>query len=174
MPTITAPLVETQHVVTGTLYQVTIGEEQNGSGITRLDIGPYQFPGVAPNLDFPEAVTSELTPPGWEPIRWIVDSKGSAWLRFEGGRLLPQDGEMVFQYTSNHPPVSDGSQYMVVWRDGRSDKHIAPVPDYSVPPPKLNSRHDSTGLGRDYKQWGCLPQLVIGLLSLLAIACWLQ
>jgi len=174
MPTITAPLVETQHVVTGTLYQITIGEEQNGTGITRLDIGPYQFPGVAPNLDFPEAVTSELTAPGWEPIRWFVDSKGAAWLRFDGGRLLPEDGEMVFQYTSNHSPVSDGSHYMVIWRDGRSEKYIAPVPDYSIAPPRFNSRHDSTGLGRVYKQWGCLPQLVIGLLGLLAIACLVQ
>jgi hypothetical protein len=170
MPSITAPLVETQAVVTGTMYQITIGEEQNGTGITRIDIGPYQFPGVGPQLDFPEAVTNELCPPGWQPIRWYVDAKGAAWLRFDGGRLLPEQGEMVFQYTSNHSPTSDGSAYMVIWRDGRSEKQIAPVPDYSVPPPARNTRHDSTGQGRAYKQWGCMPQLILGALVILAVA----
>lgn len=173
MPTITSPLVETQKVVTGTIYQITIAEESGGSGITRIDIGPYQFPGVAPRVQFPEAVTNELCPPGWEQICWYVDPKGQAWLRYEGGRIMPEDGHLVFQYTSNYPPTSDGSAYMVIWHDNRSEKQMAPVPDYSVSPPKMNSRHDSTGLGRDYKQWGCMPQLVLGALAIAAAAIWL-
>ena len=46
MRAITAPMVETQPVVTGTLYQITLAEADGESGITRIEIGPYEFPGV--------------------------------------------------------------------------------------------------------------------------------
>ena len=104
MPMITAPYVETQQVVTGFMYQLHIAEEANGPGITRLDIGPYFFGGAAGRVTYPEAVTNEMTPPGWQAIRWYTDEAGASWLRWEGGRLNSEDGEMLFQVTSNYPP----------------------------------------------------------------------
>ena len=168
MPTISAPLVETQQVVTGTLYQITIAEETNGSGITRIDIGPYHFPGIPPQIKYPEAPTNELSPPDFRPVRWVTDAKGNSSLRFEGGRILPEDGETVFQLTSNFPPSSGNGPIITVYRDGRSEDFKVPVPDYTQKPPARNSRHDSTGLGRVYKGSGCLPQFILGAMCIVA------
>jgi hypothetical protein len=168
MPTITAPHVETQQVVTGTLYQITLAEETNGTGITRIDIGPYRFPGIPPQIKYPEAPTNELSPADFRPVRWVTEDNGNSYLRFEGGRILPEDGETVFQLTSNFPPALGNGPVLTVYRDGRKEDFNAPVPDYTQKPPKLNPRHDSVGLGRVYKQTGCLPQVVLGGMCLIA------
>jgi|SRR5579883_527240 len=167
MPAITAPLVETQPVVTGIMYDMTINEEENGTGITRIDIGPYYFPGPTPK--YPEPVTNELAPSGWNSIRWVTDPDGTSWLRFEGGILRAEDGEVVFRYTSNFPPSTSGPAHLIVWRGSRKEDFNVPVPDYTQPAIRRNSRHDCTGQGAVYKQWGCFPQLVLGALGLMAV-----
>ena len=164
MATITAPLVETQQVVTGTMYQINVAEGTNGTGITRIDIGPYRFAGIPPQIKFPEAPTNELCPPGFHPVHWITDQRGASYLRFDGGRIEPGDGEVVFQLTSNFPPAMDGEAVLTVWRDNQSESFRVPVPDYTQRPPERNSRHDSTGLGRVYKGSGCLPQFILTIL----------
>lgn len=168
MASITAPLVETQQVVTGTMYQITLSEGANGNGITRLDIGPYRFPGAPPLVRYPEAPTNELCPPGFQQLHWVTDERGASYLRFEGGRITPRDGDVVFQFTSNFPPSTDGGAVLTVWRDSVSESFTVPLPDYTQQPPRLNSRHDSTGLGRVYKGAGCLPQFVLTALSVCA------
>ena len=163
MATITAPSMEVTQVVTGYMYQLAIAEEENGAGITRIDIGPYFFNGVPPRVQYPEAVTTEMVPPGWEAGRWFTDAKGATWLRFPGGVLRPDDGEQLFQFTSNYAAADDAKTHLVVWHGpNRSETYDVPVPDYTRLATLRNPRHDSQGLGRVYKQTGCLPQLVIG------------
>lgn len=168
MPAITAPLVETQPVVTGIMYSVALNEESGGTGITRIDFGPYYFPGPQPK--YPEPVTNELAPPGWSPIRWVTGDDGASWLRYDGGLILPEDGETVFRFTSNYPASTSGPAHMVVWRGERQESFDVPVPDYTQPAIRRNPRHDCIGQGSVYQQWGCFPQLVLGALSLVAIA----
>ncbi|HEX5324477.1 MAG TPA: hypothetical protein VFW40_11870 [Capsulimonadaceae bacterium] len=167
MPAITAPFVETQPVVTGIMYQVTLNEEANGTGITRIEFGPYFFPG--PNPKYPEPVTNELAPSGWSPIRWVTEADGASWLRYEGGNLQPEDGEVVFRFTSNFPPSTSGPAHMIVWRGSRKEDFDVPVPDYTQEAIRRNSRHDCIGQGSVYKQWGCFPQLILGMLGLAAV-----
>ena len=166
MPAITAPLVETQYVVTGILYQTTLQEDENGTGITRIEIGPYHF--GSPEPKYPEPVTNELAPPGWSPIRWVTDESGASWLRYEGGIIRREDGEVVFSFTSNFPPTSTGPARMVIWRGNRAEYFTVPTPDYTQPAIRRNTRHDCVGQGRVYKQFGCFPQLALGLMSLAA------
>jgi hypothetical protein len=167
MPAITAPLVETQPVVTGIMYQVVLNEEENGPGITRIDIGPYYFQGPQPK--YPEPVTNEMSPSGWGAIRWVTDSDGTSWLRYDGGILRPEDGEVLFRFTSNYPPSTSGPAHMVVWHGGRKEDFDVPVPDYTQPAIRRNSRHDCVGQGAVYKQWGCFPQLVLIALGLITL-----
>jgi len=170
MPTVTAPYVETQQVVTGFMYQLHISEETGGPGITRLDIGPYYFSGRAPQVKYPEAVTNELCPPGWQGIRWITDESGASWLRWEGGRLSEEDGEAVFQLTSNYP-AREGGPALYVWRAGRraAEKYNVPVPDYTQSPPKINARHDVIGNGTTFAaRKGCAPVFIAVSLCTLA------
>src|SRR5450432_1993068 len=101
MPTITAPNFEVTRVVTGFMYELTISEDDSGSGITQIDIGPYKFEGTAPKVEYPEAVTNEGAPSGWSQIGWFTDSKGQSWLRYIGGVIMAGDGEALFQFTSN-------------------------------------------------------------------------
>jgi hypothetical protein len=169
MATFTSPNIETQLVVTGTSYQLAIAEADSGSGITRIEIGPYHFEGAAGQTKFPEAPTNEMCPDGWQQIQWVKDNDDSFWLRWEGGILLPEFGERIFQFTSNFPPSSDASARLRVWRGSRSETFQVRVPDYSQKPPARNSRHDSTGFGQIYQKWGCLPQVVLIVLSLLAV-----
>ena len=145
MASITAPFVETQQVVTGFMYQLQIGEEANGLGITRLDIGPYYFPGAAPQIRYPEAVTNEMTPPGWAAIRWYTDEAGASWLRWDGGRIVTEDGEMLFQMTSNYPPSQSGAALYVFRGKQGPERYAIAAPDYSQPPPAVNPRHDVKG-----------------------------
>lgn len=168
MPAITAPLVETQPVVTGIMYQAALNEEAGGTGITRIDFGPYYFGGPQPK--YPEPVTNELVPPGWSPIRWVTESDGSSWLRFEGGTILPEDGEVVFRFTSNYPPSTSGPAHMLVWRGQRKEDFDVPVPDYTRPAIRRNSRHDCIGQGNVYQQWGCFPQLILGVVGFAGVA----
>ncbi|MDR3707999.1 MAG: hypothetical protein P4L33_06845 [Capsulimonadaceae bacterium] len=171
MATITAPLVETHQVVTGILYQISLSEAADSTGITRVEIGPYRFRSGPNGPMYPEAPTCELTPPGFQAVRWITDAGGASYLYFEGGRLLPGDGEVVFQLTSNYPPSTDSSASLVVWRDNRPESFRVPCPDYTKSPPTRNARHDSRGLGRIYQQAGCLPQLTLAIcLSAVAAA----
>lgn len=162
MPTVTAPNVETQQVVTGFMYQLTIGEEQNGQGITRLDIGPYFFPGAAPQIKYPEAVTNEMCPRDWQPIRWYTDDAGASWLRWQGGRLFPEDGEMLFQFTSNYPP-SNTDAALYVWRAKAKspERYAISAPDYSQPPPQINPRHDVVGQKAFAQGSGCAPLVLM-------------
>ncbi|HEY3329974.1 MAG TPA: hypothetical protein VGK19_08145 [Capsulimonadaceae bacterium] len=169
MPTISAPLVETQQVVTGTLYQIAIAEGANGTGITRLEIGPYRFAGIPPQYKYPEAPTNELCPPDFKPVRWVTNEKGESYLRFEGGRIMPEDGDAIFQLTSNFPPSSGNGPVITIYRDNKTEDFVVPVPDYTQKPAKLNSRHDSTGLGRVYKQTGCMPQLILSAMGIVAV-----
>jgi hypothetical protein len=162
MPTITAPDIEVTQVVTGFMYQLSIAEEDGGVGIDRIDIGPYHFDGTPPRVKYPEAVTQEMAPPDWRSIRWITDGKGQSWLRFDGGTIRPDEGEALFQFTSNHAPATKSGPRLVVWRGARSETFDVPVPDYTRKAPARNARHDSTGRGEIYKQTGCLPQLVLG------------
>jgi hypothetical protein len=161
MPTITAPNIEVTQVVTGFIYEISISEDDSGSGITRIEIGPYFFSGVPPRVVYPEAVTNELTPSGWSQIGWITDTKGQSWLRFNGGVIKPGDGEAIFQFTSNYKAAAGSGPRLVVWHGARSETFDVPVPDYSSEPPLRNSRHDSTGLGKVYRQSGCMPQTVL-------------
>jgi len=163
MPTLTAPYVETQQVVTGFMYELHIAEETNGPGITRLDIGPYFFSGARDSVKYPEAVTNEMTPPGWQAVRWITDASGASWLRWEGGRIDTEDGEMLFQLTSNYPP-SNSDAALYVWRGNRApEKYAVSAPDYSQPPPEVNPRHDVKGQVSFAKGAGCAPPLVFAL-----------
>lgn len=168
MPMITAPYVETQQVVTGFMYQLTIAEETNGPGITRLDIGPYFFIGAAGRMAYPEAVTNEMTPPGWQAIRWFTDEAGASWLRWEGGRLDSEDGEMLFQVTSNYPP-SNTDAGLYVWRSGRApERYAISAPDYSAEPPVNNPRHDVKGQVAFVQGKGCAPVLALAALGVAA------
>lgn len=161
MAMITAPYVETQQVVTGFMYQLQIAEEANGPGITQMDIGPYYFSGAAPQIKYPEAVTNEMTPPGWAAIRWFTDQAGASWLRWEGGRLDSQDGEMLFQMTSNYPPSND-SAALYVWRGKRDPERFAiAAPDYSQSPPAVNPRHDVKGQIAFTQGTGCAPLFIL-------------
>ena len=165
MPTQTAPYVETQQVVTGTMYQLYIAEESDGRGITRMDIGPYYFDGVVPRVKYPEAVTNEMCLPGWEGIRWYTDNSGASWLRWQGGILEPETGEVIFQMTSNYPAAGDAAG-LYVWRRGKDQPVRYPIqaPDYSKAPPHINPRHDVTGLGTTFApKSGCAP-VVLGLI----------
>jgi hypothetical protein len=161
MPTITAPNIEVTQVVTGYMYELTISEEDNGSGITQIDFGPYKFPGAFPKIEYPESVTNESCPAGWSQIGWYTDTKGQSWLSYKGGVISPKDGEALFQFTSNYPASAGAGPKLVVWHGSRAENFDIPVPDYSVAPPLRNSRHDCTGLGLVYKQAGCLPQTVL-------------
>ena len=164
MPTVTAPYVETQQVVTGFMYQLHIAEAQDGPGITRLDIGPYFFPGTPPQVKYPEAVTNEMCPPGWQGIRWYTDEAGASWLRWEGGRLYAEDGEAIFQLTSNYPPSRTGAA-LTVWRGANrsSERYEIAAPDYTESPPQINPRHDVLGQKTFAKGAGCAPPLVLAL-----------
>ena len=174
MPMITAPYVETQQVVTGFMYQLTIAEETNGPGITRLDIGPYFFGGAAGRVSYPEAVTNEMTPPGWQAIRWYTDEAGASWLRWEGGRLEAADGEMLFQVTSNYPS-SNSDAGLYVWRVGRApERYAISAPDYSAEPPTNNPRHDVKGQVAFAQGKGCAPVLALAMLgAAAAVRHWL-
>ncbi len=169
MASITAPYVETQQVVTGFMYQLQIAEEENGGGITRLDIGPYYFPGAAPQIKYPEAVTNEMTPPGWAAVRWFTDESGASWLRWEGGRIDQKDGEMLFQMTSNYPPSHSGAA-LYVWRGKQgTERYPIAAPDYSQPPPAVNPRHDVKGQLQFTQGTGCAPVFVLGALGIAAL-----
>ena len=172
MPTITAPNIEVTQVVTGFMYELSIAEEENGTGITRLDIGPYTFPGVPPRVKYPEAVTHEMSPRDWQAIRWVTDELGQSWLRYQGGTILPDDGEVLFQFTSNRAAATKSGPKLIVWRGNRSESFDVPTPDYSVDAPARNSRHDSQGLGRVYSTTGCAPQFVLGCLCLVGAVAW--
>jgi hypothetical protein len=153
MATITSPSIATQQVVTGINYELTIAESSTGTGITRIEIGPYFFEGAAGQIKYPEAPTNELCPAGWQQIHWVQESDGSSWLRFEGGIVRASDNERIFQFTSNFPPSSDGLAKLRIWRGSRSETFRANVPDYSQAPPLRNARRDSTGLGKFYRKW---------------------
>ncbi len=169
MPSVTAPYVETQQVVTGFMYQLHIGEEDNGRGITRLDIGPYFFPGTPPQVKYPEAVTNEMCPPDWQAVRWFTDEAGASWLRWQGGRLAAEDGETLFQLTSNYPPSNTGAA-LYVWRGASksTERYAISAPDYSQPPPQINPRHDVLGQKAFAQGKGCAPfVLLAGALAVL-------
>ena len=169
MAMITAPYVETQQVVTGFLYQLSIAEETNGPGITRLDIGPYFFGGAAPRTKYPESVTNEMTPPGWAAIRWFTDEAGASWLRWDGGRIASEDGEMLFQMTSNYPPSSSGVG-LYVWRGPRDpQRYPIAAPDYSQSPPAVNPRHDVKGQVAFTKGVGCAPLFLLAAFGVTAL-----
>jgi hypothetical protein len=174
MATITAPYVETQQVVTGYMYQLYVGEEQNGQGITGLDIGPYYFEGAPPRIKYPEAVTNELCPPDWQAIRWFTDEAGASWLRWQGGRIDPEDGEIIFQYTSNYPPSENAAALYI--RRGLSQttqRYAITAPDYTQSPPRINSRHDVIGQKR-FASTGCAPTMALALSGIvLLIRHWL-
>ena len=163
MATVTAPYVETQQVVTGFMYQLHVGEEENGPGIVRLEIGPYFFAGAMPQVKYPEAVTNEMCPPGWQAVRWETDAGGASWLRWEGGRLTEADGEALFQLTSNYPPTRTGAE-LLVWRVGRKspERYAIAAPDYAAEPPTLNPRHDVIGK-KTFAKTGCAPLLLLAL-----------
>ena len=169
------PYVETQQVVTGFIYQLYVAENENGPGITRLDIGPYYFSGTPPQVRYPEAVTNEMCPPGWQAIRWITDDAGASWLRWQGGRLTPEDGETIFQLTSNYPESNEGAS-LLVWRaNAKSPERFSiAAPDYSHPPPQINPRHDVIGRGRTFVVGsGCAPPTILALSVLsLGVALW--
>lgn len=167
MPTVTSPYVETQQVVTGIIYQLSIAEENGGPGITRLDIGPYYFQGIPPKVKYPEAVTNELCPPDWKAIRWVTDSEGKSWLRWEGGVLEASDGDTLFQMTSNYPPASSDAALYVWQGNSRASKRYAiAAPDYTVSPPKINTRHDVIGQGSIFQSGvGCAPPTVALLIA---------
>jgi hypothetical protein len=171
MPTVTAPYVETQQVVTGFMYQLHIAEEENGQGITRLDIGPFRFEGTPPLVKYPEAVTNEMCPPDWQAIRWVTDESGTSWLRWQGGRLDMSDGEQIFQMTSNYPPTTSGANLYVHRGAGRApEKYSVPTPDYSKAPPQINPHHDVIGKTTFVPGAGCAPILLLALGGLIALA----
>ncbi len=177
MAMITAPYVETQQVVSGFLYQLAIGEEENGPGITRLDIGPYYFGGAASAAPYPEALTNEMTPPGWAAVRWFTDGAGASWLRWDGGRIAPEDGEMLFQMTSNYPACapSGSGVGLYVGRGTRTPERFAiAAPDYSQSPPVVNSRHDVKGQIAFAPTTGCAPVLLLAAAGItLAVRHWI-
>ena len=152
MASITSPQIETQLVVTGTNYQLTIAEASTETGITRIEIGPYYFTGATGQVKYPEAPTNEMVPSGWQQIHWVTERDGSSWLRFEGGIITADQGERVFQFTSNFPPSSSGLAKLRIWRGTRTEKFAVNVPDYDQKPPVRNSRRDSTGFGEIYKK----------------------
>ena len=169
MASITAPYVETSQVVTGFMYQLAIAEEENGAGITRLDIGPYSFPGGAPQVKYPEAVTNEMTPPGWAAVRWFTDESGASWLRWEGGKIATEDGEMLFQLTSNYPPSHSGAA-LYVWREKSApERYAIAAPDYTQSPPAVNPRHDVKGQLAFTQGTGCAPLLIFAAFGLAAL-----
>ena len=174
MAAITAPYVETQQVVTGFIYQLHIAEQENGPGITRLEVGPYFFPGAPPQVKYPEAVTNEMCPPDWQAVRWVTDAGGASWLRWEGGRLHADDGEQIFQLTSNYPPGNTSAQ-IYVWRGGAksAERFTISAPDYTQEPPKNNPRHDVKGQKSFAKATGCAPLLALGALVAAAARHWL-
>lgn len=161
MPTLTAPYVEVQQVVTGYMYQLHIAEDSQGRGITRMDIGPYYFEGVPPRVRYPEAVTNELCIPGWEAIHWFTDESGASWLRWQGGILRPEDGEIIYQMTSNYPATNTGAA-LHVWRVGATsaERYEISAPDYSKLPPRINPRHDVIGQGTTFARGGCSSVLL--------------
>ena len=164
------PYVETQQVVTGFMYQLHVAEEGGGPGIVRLELGPYFFAGTAPQVKYPEAVTNEMCPPDWQAVRWVTDGSGASWLRWQGGRLTPEDGEMVFQMTSNYPPANTGAE-LLVWHGNRKspDRFAVSAPDYSQEPPHINTRHDVIGK-KEFAGKGCAPLvlLAVGVLGIAA------
>jgi len=185
MPTVTAPYIETSQVVTGFMCQLHIAEGAGGQGITKLEIGPFRFPGTPPLVKYPEAVTNEMCPPGWAAIHWITDASGQSWLRWQGGRLSHEDGEVIFQMTSNYPPTHEHvGPALCVYR-GSSDKgerYEIPTPDYSTPPPQINPRHDVIGKGGTFVRGtvdedgkkvakmsgaGCVPMIALTLAPLI-------
>jgi hypothetical protein len=175
MPTVTAPYVETQQVVTGFIYQLQIAAEENGQGITRLDIGPYFFAGASPQVKYPEAVTNEMCPKDWQPVRWYTDEAGASWLRWQGGRLAPEDGEVIFQLTSNYPPTNTEAALYVTHVGSKStERYAISAPDYSQPPPKINSRRDVVGQKAFASSKGCAPILLMAFaLAALMLRHWL-
>jgi hypothetical protein len=175
MPTVTAPYVETQQVVTGFMYQLHIGEEDNGPGITRLDIGPYFFSGTPPQIKYPEAVTNEMCPPGWQAVRWYTDEAGASWLRWQGGRLLAEDGEAIFQLTSNYPAINTDAALSVWHGNSKSaDRYAISAPDYTQSPPQINPRHDILGQKQFAQGKGCAPfVLMAGTLAGLLLRHWI-
>ena len=166
MPTITAPYVETQQVVTGFMYQLHVAESADGPGITRLDIGPYFFGGAQGVVKYPEAVTNEMAPPGWAAVRWYTDEAGASWLRWEGGRLDPEDGEAIFQLTSNYPATNTDAGLHVKRGSRPSERYTISAPDYSQEPPAINPRHDVKGQVAFAKGAGCAPPLVLALFAI--------
>ena len=174
MAAITAPYVETQQVVTGFIYQLHIAEEDNGPGITRLDIGPYFFTGAPPQVKYPEAVTNEMCPPDWQAIRWVTDDGGASWLRWQGGRITAAEGEQILQLTSNYPPSNTGAQ-LHVWRAGAktAERFTVSAPDYSQEPPRNNPRHDVKGQKSFAQATGCAPLLALGAVIAVAARHWL-
>jgi len=159
MPTVTSPYVETKQVVTGIIYQLSIAEDTGGPGITRLDIGPCHFAGIPPKVKYPEAVTNELCPAGWKAIRWVTEPDGKSWLRWDGGILRPEDGNILFQMTSNYPAATSDAE-LWVWRGKSSEPQRFQIsaPDYTLTPPKINNRHDVIGQGTIFQTGsGCAP-----------------
>jgi hypothetical protein len=169
MASFTAPNIETQQVVNGINYQLTIAEFDTGPGITRVEIGPYYFDTSVGQVKYPEAPTNEMCPSGWEQIRWVQESDGSCWLRYNGGIILAEDNERIFQFTSNFPPSTIGTAKLKIWRGTRTETFEANVPDYTCEPPARNSRRDSTGLGAVYNKWGCMPQVILCVSTLVAV-----
>jgi hypothetical protein len=174
MPSITAPNIETQQVVTGTSYTLSISESSTGTGITCIEVGPYYFEGAAGQIKYPEAPTNEMCPADFGQCHWVQDAEGSSWLRWQGGIVKAEDHDRIFMFTSNYPPSTSGPAKLRIWRGTRPESFTVAAPDYSQKPPTRNARHDSTGLGSVYQQWGCLPQLVIVLTSIVAIALFLK
>ncbi len=171
MAAITAPYVETHQVVTGFIYQLYVAEEDNGQGITRLDIGPYFFSGAPPQVKYPEAVTNEMCPPDWQAVRWVTDAGGASWLHWQGGRVTSEDGEQIFQLTSNYPPDNSGAQ-LHVWRAGAksAERFSIAAPDYSQEPPRNNPRHDVKGQKSFVGSSGCAPLFAFAALVAAAAA----
>jgi hypothetical protein len=155
------------------MYEISVSAESSNPGITRIDVGPYRFPGTSPLVKYPEAVTNEMCPPGWSGIKWVTDKDGASWLRYEGGVLTPDDGEVIFRFTSNFPPAESSESRMVIWNGKKQESYRVTVPDYSSKPPRLNSRHDCVGQGRAYSQFGCMPQLILGIVAT-ALVAWLS
>ena len=188
MPTVTAPYIDTTQVVTGFMYQLHIAEQSGGQGITRLEFGPFRFPGTAPLVKYPEAVTNEMCPPGWGAIHWVTDESGQSWLRWQGGRLSEDDGEVIFQMTSNYPPTHETAGpalYVFRGTSEKSERYNCPTPDYSVPPPQINSRHDVIGKGTTFVRGttdengnkvskmtgaGCAPMIALGFAPAIVMA----
>ena len=131
------------------MYQLHIGEEANGQGITRLDIGPYYFPAGAAAGQIPGSRDQRDDPAGLgRRSAGITDEAGASWLRWQGGRHCPEDGEMLFQMTSNYPPSQHRCGPVRLARQARPGALRIAAPDYSQPPPQINPRHDVKGQKR--------------------------